>query len=499
MAKGNNVVYLFSLLLLVSVFTFVVTLDTASAYRDDDAQIENLRYSVQGRLNWTNTLQTVKPGEILTFEATGNARPNKVADLSGPMGKDGVSTVAFPCEKAPAYSVVAKIGESGSCFLIGDYLQIEPKKTGFLWLAYNDDNLDDNTGVFKVSLTIDRTCPGCETVAEREARFEQEIKDAVTSFYRARQNNNFGTLTDMTTGDIESYYLALRIFQEKFDDENEDGQHTNELLPQESFDNLVVTIDDYNQDLADVTVAADQIDEATLRLEKERGQWKIIDAVEDGDDLADREIDNIEFDTYIASLFGDNVDAPEADVADDAEEQTETPSQSEESSSSENEQESDTLTNDDAADSNTSEESQDSSSLGFLWWLIPLLLVVIAATTFLVLKKKGKLHMHMPHMSHGNKRKKQAPIQLEIEGLSNSHDDSADDESFTSSAATSRASKRDDKHTKHAHTHKHSKSKAKKDEKIVLYKPEKKTKKCHSCGHRMDEDLLYCPECGTKQ
>jgi len=70
---------------------------------------------------------------------------------------------------APAFGLIAKIGEDGPAFYAGAHYQGVPDRAGRLWLGINDYNLRDNHGAFHARVTFDPP-PRPEPVPTSEIR-----------------------------------------------------------------------------------------------------------------------------------------------------------------------------------------------------------------------------------------------------------------------------------------------------------------------------------------
>jgi hypothetical protein len=103
---------------------------------------------------WTDTGITVRPGELLTFAASGTIRMSSNADdVAIPRGaKSGRQIANAPVPDGPAGALIARVGNSAP-ILIGD--QTDPVRMssgGRLFLGVNDDHFDDNGGMFRVTI-----------------------------------------------------------------------------------------------------------------------------------------------------------------------------------------------------------------------------------------------------------------------------------------------------------------------------------------------------------
>ncbi|MBI4263322.1 MAG: hypothetical protein HY657_03015 [Acidobacteria bacterium] len=110
--------------------------------------------------HWVQQLErgrlTVRAGELLTFDAEGTvqlgADPNDIADPGG--ARSGRRAAAAPLTSALAGTLVARIGTAGVIF-VGDRRSLRAPSSGRLYLGVKDDHLADNSGEFRVTVTVD--------------------------------------------------------------------------------------------------------------------------------------------------------------------------------------------------------------------------------------------------------------------------------------------------------------------------------------------------------
>jgi hypothetical protein len=109
---------------------------------------------VQANQQWNPTGITVRAGEVVTFESTGEARlTSGDADIAKPSGTGTdrrVQNSALP--QVPAGALIARVG-NGSAFPIGGpTATVTMPASGQLFLGVNDDHFGDNTGGFRVKI-----------------------------------------------------------------------------------------------------------------------------------------------------------------------------------------------------------------------------------------------------------------------------------------------------------------------------------------------------------
>jgi hypothetical protein len=109
---------------------------------------------VSSTQRWTRTGITVRQGETLTFNSTGEVQMGLDAeDIATPAGaKSGRLAPGAPLPNSLAGALIGRIG-NGRPFGIGDQTSIPAPASGQLFLGINDDQLNDNTGEFRVEIT----------------------------------------------------------------------------------------------------------------------------------------------------------------------------------------------------------------------------------------------------------------------------------------------------------------------------------------------------------
>ena len=108
--------------------------------------------TIDPRQRWTATGVTVRAGDMITFEATGRLRlssdPN---DEASPGGAARQAPDALL--QANAGAVIARVDNSAP-FLVGDRRTVRAPAGGEIFLGVNDDFLGDNSGTFRVTITV---------------------------------------------------------------------------------------------------------------------------------------------------------------------------------------------------------------------------------------------------------------------------------------------------------------------------------------------------------
>jgi hypothetical protein len=112
--------------------------------------------AVRANVPWTDTGVNVRAGDVLNITASG-----RVAFATGDwatVSPDGNATVrrdTYPLRGQPVGALIGRIG-SGTPFLIGANARVSMPATGRLVLGVNDDERNDNSGVFNVVIRRDQ-------------------------------------------------------------------------------------------------------------------------------------------------------------------------------------------------------------------------------------------------------------------------------------------------------------------------------------------------------
>jgi hypothetical protein len=111
--------------------------------------------SVSAKQAWTPTGMTVRKGETLNFNATGEVQlsgdSNDVASAYG--AKSGRKAANSPLPNVLAGALIGRIGTNGQPFPIGTGVPVTMPAAGQLFLGVNDDGFEDNAGEFRVDIT----------------------------------------------------------------------------------------------------------------------------------------------------------------------------------------------------------------------------------------------------------------------------------------------------------------------------------------------------------
>jgi hypothetical protein len=115
---------------------------------------EGAGIAVSGTTQWTPTGMTVRQGERLTFNTTGEVQlstdASDVANANG--ARSGRKSASAPVPDAAAGALIARVGNSAP-FPIGEQGTVAMPANGQLFLGINDDHVADNGGGFRVQIT----------------------------------------------------------------------------------------------------------------------------------------------------------------------------------------------------------------------------------------------------------------------------------------------------------------------------------------------------------
>lgn len=109
---------------------------------------------VNPKQQWTTTGITVRRGETLTFNTTGEVQLGGAGDdVAVPAGaKSGRMATDAPLRNVIVGSLIGRIG-NGRPFGIGDQTTIVAPASGQLFLGINERQLNDNSGEFRVEIS----------------------------------------------------------------------------------------------------------------------------------------------------------------------------------------------------------------------------------------------------------------------------------------------------------------------------------------------------------
>ena len=105
---------------------------------------------------WFDTGIDVRAGEVVNFQATGTIRMStgNDSDTASPDGSfNGRHADNAPFPNRPAGALIGRIG-NGAPLYLGERGQVSVPRSGRLYLSVNDDYLQDNSGDYRVTLTV---------------------------------------------------------------------------------------------------------------------------------------------------------------------------------------------------------------------------------------------------------------------------------------------------------------------------------------------------------
>lgn len=109
---------------------------------------------VNSQLRWTDTGISVRAGDVITFDASGQIEMSDPSDTATPAGSTkGRTAPDAPVLGQKAGGLLAKIGEYWPAFIGGRTTWTAPV-SGRLHLGVNDDHLEDNSGEFIVNVGV---------------------------------------------------------------------------------------------------------------------------------------------------------------------------------------------------------------------------------------------------------------------------------------------------------------------------------------------------------
>ena len=120
-------------------------------------QVAGQTIRVNSQVRWTDSGITVRQGDILRFQASGQiTMSDNSQDVAGVAG--ALSRRMAPDAPITGVFAGALIGviQGYPAFAIGDQAQITAPVSGHLYLGVNDDYLQDNRGEFVVTLSVER-------------------------------------------------------------------------------------------------------------------------------------------------------------------------------------------------------------------------------------------------------------------------------------------------------------------------------------------------------
>jgi len=128
---------------------------------------------------WTNTGINVTAGQAVTITATGKIYAGSLAfdPYDTPDGQSKVSTDGYTCVGGsgmggkflapglPCWSLVGRIGQSGTIFEVGSSKSFTANSSGELYLGVNDNYLGDNSGSWTANISMAGNVPSAESLS----------------------------------------------------------------------------------------------------------------------------------------------------------------------------------------------------------------------------------------------------------------------------------------------------------------------------------------------
>ena len=119
--------------------------------------VENQVVRVSAQTRWTDTGIVVRAGDVLNIRANGQVTMSNASDIADPAGsRSGRVAPDAPLRQHLAGALIGRIGDSSVPFFIGNSETIRVQNSGRLSLSVNDDYLGDNTGEFRVTISVRR-------------------------------------------------------------------------------------------------------------------------------------------------------------------------------------------------------------------------------------------------------------------------------------------------------------------------------------------------------
>jgi len=132
----------------------------------DSNSAEDLPVSIMVRGNkpWTPTGLFLRAGDEVAISAAGSVsmgsgwppmppsgRPPNCDEAARTARTHGI-TRNYPALELPCWSLIGRIGDTGTAFYVGERKTFRVANSGQLWLGVNDDDLGDNSGEWTVEI-----------------------------------------------------------------------------------------------------------------------------------------------------------------------------------------------------------------------------------------------------------------------------------------------------------------------------------------------------------
>ena len=112
--------------------------------------------TISSQERWTDTGIYVEAGQVLRFQASGTVQLSEDGnDIADPQGaRSGRRATNAPLPNSPAGALIARFGFGAPVMIGSGSGEIRAPRAGRLYLGVNDDHLLDNTGEFRVVVTV---------------------------------------------------------------------------------------------------------------------------------------------------------------------------------------------------------------------------------------------------------------------------------------------------------------------------------------------------------
>jgi hypothetical protein len=108
---------------------------------------------VPANQQWTSTGLTVRRGEVLTFNSSGEAKLGAGGEMARPSGTGTDRKIENgPLPQVPAGALIAKVGNGAPFPIGGPTATVTMPAAGQLFLGINDDHVADNEGGYRVDI-----------------------------------------------------------------------------------------------------------------------------------------------------------------------------------------------------------------------------------------------------------------------------------------------------------------------------------------------------------
>jgi hypothetical protein len=109
---------------------------------------------VQANVPWTDTRITVKSGDMVSFQATGQINfGQSPGQQAGPDGNPAAHSPNYPIAALNAGTLIGKVGSSAPFGIGTNSAPVRMPASGRLMLGVNDNEIKDNSGYFSVVIT----------------------------------------------------------------------------------------------------------------------------------------------------------------------------------------------------------------------------------------------------------------------------------------------------------------------------------------------------------